>query len=232
MWVVKLGGSLCASAGADLRMAVHADPSTEPNTHNNPPARTIPAAIAPAPLRDWLAMLAEAGAGRVVIVPGGGRFADAVREAQAQWRFDDLAAHNMALLAMAQTAHLLCALHPALQRCDREADIATALRHGRVAVWSPLDAQRDQADADTHWGVTSDSLALGLAQRLGAQRLVLVKSCAIDPALTLAQLGERGIVDSAFAVRAAGASCAIDVVHHSAIGVVQAALRRAGITPA
>lgn len=205
MWVVKLGGSLCAGADAT--------------------------ADAAAPLRDWLAMLAEAGAGRVVIVPGGGRFADAVREAQVQWHFDDLAAHNMALLAMAQTAHLLCALHPALQRCDREADIATALRHGRVAVWSALDAQRDQADADTHWGVTSDSLALGLAQRLGATRLVLVKSCAIDPALSLAQLGERGIVDSEFAARAASASGAIDVVHHGAIGAVQAALRHAAITP-
>lgn len=204
MWVVKLGGSLCAGAGAGEAAA--------------------------APLRDWLAMLAEAGAGRVVIVPGGGRFADAVREAQAQWRFNDLAAHNMALLAMAQTAHLLCALHPALQRCDREADIATALRHGCVAVWSPLEAQRDQADADTHWGVTSDSLALGLAQRLGATRLVLVKSCAIDPALTLAQLGERGIVDSEFAARAASAPGAIDVVHHGAIGAVQAALQHAAIT--
>lgn len=198
MWVVKLGGSLCADASAGEAAA--------------------------APLRDWLAMLAEAGAGRVVIVPGGGRFADAVREAQAQWHFDDLAAHNMALLAMAQTAHLLCALHPALQRCDREADIATALRHGRVPVWSPLEAQRDQADADTHWGVTSDSLALGLAQRLGAQRLVLVKSCAIDPALTLAQLSERGIVDSEFAARAADAACAIDVVHHGAMGNVQFAI--------
>lgn len=228
MWVVKLGGSLCASAGTDPRMATHADPHAdpraEPNTHDSLPARTTPAAAATATLRDWLAMLAEAGAGRVVIVPGGGRFADAVREAQAQWRFNDLAAHNMAVLAMAQTAHLLCALHPALQRCDHEADIATALRHGRVAVWSPLELQRDQADADTHWGVTSDSLALGLAQRLGAARLVLVKSCAIDPALTLAQLGERGIVDSEFAARAASAGVQLNIVHQGALEATRSAL--------
>jgi hypothetical protein len=93
-----------------------------------------------------------------------------------------------------------------------------------VAVWSPQEAQRDQADADTHWGVTSDSLALGLAQRLGAQRLVLVKSCAIDPALTLAQLGERGIVDSEFAARVAGASVQLNIVHKSALEATRSAL--------
>ena len=115
MWVVKLGGSLCEQA-----------PETSP-------------------LRDWLDLLVREGAGRVVIVPGGGRFADAVRGAQAQWRFDDLTAHNMALLAMSQTAHLLRSLNPALRLCDREAALHQALRQGAVAVWSPLELQRDRA---------------------------------------------------------------------------------------
>ena len=182
MWVVKLGGSLCEQA-----------PVTSP-------------------LRDWLDLLVREGAGRVVIVPGGGRFADAVRGAQAQWRFDDLTAHNMALLAMSQTAHLLCSLNPALRLCDREAALHQAIRQGAVAVWSPLELQRDRADADTNWDVTSDSIALGLALRLGAARLIVVKSCETDPSASLDQLSAGGVIDRRFAKLAEGQSLRIDVV--------------------
>ena len=57
-------------------------------------------------LPQWLELLAELGGGRVIVVCGGGAFADEVRRAQAHWHFDDLPAHNMAVLAMAQTAYL------------------------------------------------------------------------------------------------------------------------------
>ncbi len=46
----------------------------------------------------------------VVLVPGGGPFADAVREAQPRMGFNDGAAHKMALLAMAQFAQALVSL--------------------------------------------------------------------------------------------------------------------------
>lgn len=194
MWVVKLGGSLSEQA---------------PETSS---------------LRDWLAMLGQAGAGRVVIVPGGGPFADAVRQAQARWRFGDLAAHNMAVLAMAQTAHLLCDLNPALQRCDREDELVSAVHGGATAVWSPIGLQRDCADDDTNWDVSSDSIALGLARRLGAARLVVVKSCAVDASASLAQLGASGVVDRRFATLAAGAPLRIDVVGPARLAEIRAAL--------
>ena len=40
----------------------------------------------------------------VIIVPGGGAFADQVRRAQQHWQFDDITAHHMAILAMQQMA--------------------------------------------------------------------------------------------------------------------------------
>ena len=58
-------------------------------------------------LKRWLSELCDFGGGRVLIVPGGGGFADQVREHQAVWEFDDVAAHNMAVLAMAQHALLM-----------------------------------------------------------------------------------------------------------------------------
>ncbi len=45
-------------------------------------------------------ILSEEGAGKVVIVSGGGPFADQVRDAQKRWKFNDQQAHQIALHAM------------------------------------------------------------------------------------------------------------------------------------
>jgi aspartokinase-like uncharacterized kinase len=63
-------------------------------------------------LREWLAALA--GQPGLVLVPGGGPFADAVRAAQGALRFDDATAHHLAMLAMEQYGRALCALQPGL----------------------------------------------------------------------------------------------------------------------
>jgi hypothetical protein len=55
-------------------------------------------------LRRWCDWLAGAGAGRSIVVAGGGPFADAVRASQAHWGFPDDVAHRMALRAMDQYA--------------------------------------------------------------------------------------------------------------------------------
>ena len=175
-------------------------------------------------LRDWLQMLAEYGGGLVTVVPGGAAFADAVREAQARWRFDDVAAHNMAVLAMAQTGCLLQALQPALQPARSETEMRAVLRRGRSAVWLPVELMRERADAITSWDVSSDSLALGLAQRLNAERLLLVKSCAVDPSLTHAQLAEAGVLDRRFATLAQEAALPVDILQRDELARARAML--------
>ena len=163
-------------------------------------------------LTRWLHMLAELGGGRVLVVPGGAAFADAVRAAQARWRFDDLTAHNMAVLAMAQTAHLLHALEPRLVLVSEEQDILRAQHAGQAALWMPLTLLRDAPDMLTSWDVTSDSIALWLARRLNAERLVVVKACAVARPFTFAQLSEIGLVDRRFAQWASDVAFPIEVV--------------------
>ena len=175
-------------------------------------------------LPDWLDLLAQCGGGRVTVVCGGGGFADEVRRAQAHWQFGDLSAHNMAVLAMAQTAYLLHALNPALQLTRSKADIRRVLHRGGTALWLPYELQRDQADANTNWQVTSDSIALDLARRLNAERLVVVKSCEIDPKAGLARLAEAGIVDRHFAALSDGAAFPIDIVRHDELDRMRALL--------
>jgi aspartokinase-like uncharacterized kinase len=172
----------------------------------------------------WLAMLAELGGGRVTIVPGGGIFADAVRASQRHWQFEDLPAHNMAVLAMAQTAHLFHALEPRLTLATDEAAIRRTLRAGRPALWLPFMLLRDAPDLLTTWDVSSDSLALWLARLLNAERLVVVKACPVSPGSTLAQLGARAVVDTRFEPWSREAPFPIQVVDAQALDVVRDAL--------
>ena len=125
-------------------------------------------------IKDWLAaIVAEAGA--IVIVPGGGPFADVVRTSQASMGYDDRAAHAMALMAMAQFGFALQSLSPTVLRltASRSA-ILRALKDGKVPVWSPESMARFAGLPET-WDLTSDSLAAWLAGALGAGGLVLVK---------------------------------------------------------
>ena len=175
-------------------------------------------------LPKWLDLLAQLGGGRVTIVCGGGALADEVRRSQALWQFDDLAAHNMAVLAMVQTGYQLHAMNPALHLVACKSKIADVLHKGRAAIWQPFELQRDTPDARTHWGATSDTIALDLAHDLNAERLVVVKACAIDPSLTLAQLGAAGVLDEAFHARARGAAFPIEVLDKSQLPRMRALL--------
>ncbi|CAD6535655.1 hypothetical protein LMG28727_03253 [Paraburkholderia kirstenboschensis] len=149
-------------------------------------------------LRQWLIELCEVGGGRVVIVPGGGDFADKVRQYQSEWSFDDLAAHNMCLLAMTQYALLMQGVLPELVLASSEAKIRRALRDGHVAVWVPTALMRDTPDAMSNWDTTSDSLAAWLSTMLNAERLIVVKSCPISGNERLDTLAAAGVVDRSF----------------------------------
>jgi aspartokinase-like uncharacterized kinase len=119
-------------------------------------------------------MEALAGAARrhwLVVVPGGGSFADEVRRADRRFRLGDSAAHWMAILAMDQYGHLLAELAPgAVLVRDRR-----SLAPCRLNVLAPFAWLR-RADPLPHsWDVTSDSIAAWIARALRAQRLMLVK---------------------------------------------------------
>ncbi|HEX6841110.1 MAG TPA: hypothetical protein VF113_06270, partial [Stellaceae bacterium] len=157
-------------------------------------------------LPTWLDVILTQGGGRAVIVPGGGEFADGVRAAQKRLRFSDRTAHRMALLAMQQYGLLLQELAPALRPCADAAQIAAALAAGGTALWLPSAMVEADATISESWDVTSDSLAAWLARRLGATRLVLVKSApAPDAPPSLERLAALGLVDAAFPTYAAKA---------------------------
>ncbi len=144
-------------------------------------------ADAPALRAAWLAAIAAAN-GPVVLVPGGGPFADAVRAQQGPLGYDDATAHDMALLAMGQHG-LVLAARPGFVAAATPSRIARALADGRVPVWLPAAMLARARDVVKGWGVTSDSLALWLAVRLGARAVLLVKRDAASPGLDEAFAG-------------------------------------------
>lgn len=125
-------------------------------------------------LVDALADLAKHKA--VVVVPGGGAFADAVRVSCARHEPGESTAHWMAILAMDQHAHLLAGIAPTARIVQGHEDIAATVARGRLAILAPFAWLRIEDPLPHGWHVTSDSIAAWVAARLGAGRLVLLKS--------------------------------------------------------
>ncbi len=133
-----------------------------------------------AELPRWLAVLARHAHGRVVIVPGGGIFADAVREAQIASKVSDEVAHHLALIAMDQFGLLLAAMNPSLQTVSTALEIAECGRQNKTMIWLPSKMVMADPNVPQHWQVSSDSLSAWLANYLNAEHLVLVKSKSLD----------------------------------------------------
>lgn len=127
-------------------------------------------------LADVLASVAVLAARRpVVVVPGGGEFADAVRSAQARLGYSDDTAHWMALLAMDQVAELLAASLPGGCVVHDTGEVREALARGACPVLAPARWMRSADVLPRSWDVTSDSVAAFVAGALDAAELILVK---------------------------------------------------------
>ncbi len=150
-------------------------------------------------LERWLDVAAKYGDGKVIIVPGGGIFADAVREAQKLFKVSDTCAHRLAVLAMDQFGLLLANMNPALATARTECEIDERTWQHRGIVWLPSHMVLADDSIPQSWDVTSDSLAAWLADKLGAQHLVLVKSDKPnEKVLSLKTITDDGLVDQVF----------------------------------
>ncbi|MDI1309585.1 MAG: uridylate kinase [Methylotenera sp.] len=154
-------------------------------------------------LLHWLALVVKFGDGKVVIVPGGGLFANAVREAQQISNTSDEVAHQLALLAMDQFGLLLAGLNTDLVTASSELEIAERGWQHRGIIWLPSKMVLADSSIPQNWDVTSDSLSAWLANKLGAEHLILVKSKSLityqkEAPSKLQHLVEDELIDSQF----------------------------------
>jgi 5-(aminomethyl)-3-furanmethanol phosphate kinase len=128
---------------------------------------------------------------RILVVPGGGPFADAVRRFDRSFGLSADAAHWMAILAMDQYAQVLVQRMPGASLIEEPGALIERLKPGCVTVLAPARWMRS-ADALPHsWEVSSDSIAAFVAGALDAARLILIKPSAslpepVDPYFTRA----------------------------------------------
>ncbi len=117
----------------------------------------------------------------ILVIPGGGPFADAVRQFDRSFGLSPDAAHWMAILAMDQYAHVLVQRMPGALLVEDPGAVFDRLTPGRLTVLAPSRWMRS-ADVLPHsWEVSSDSIAAFVAGALDATRLILIKPSS-DPA--------------------------------------------------
>lgn len=112
---------------------------------------------------------------RLIVVPGGGSFADKVREATLTHRLSDLVAHRMAILAMDQYGLLLSSL---VERCTYTYSLKEAKEEasrGSLPIYLPSRELLFDPSIEASWDVASDSIAAYTAWRCGSDLLVLLK---------------------------------------------------------
>lgn len=150
-------------------------------------------------LEKWLGLFAKFSDGNIIIVPGGGVFADAVRDAQKVSKISDKCAHKLAVLAMDQFGLLLANMNADLAIARTEMEVDERIWQHRCIVWLPSQMVLADDTIAQSWDVTSDSIAAWMAEKMNAQQLVLLKSDKPDGGkLSLRMMSENGIIDEAF----------------------------------
>ena len=150
-------------------------------------------------LQRWLALGPVASN---VLVVGGGRAADIVREYDEKHELSAVKAHWLAIGAMELNARILAAVLPEARWLDRIDDVRTTL--APIAVLNPLsfmlhdDPQHPRGALPASWQVTSDSMAARAAEMARANELVLLKSALPPEGATREQLASAGYVDTFF----------------------------------
>ena len=111
---------------------------------------------------------------RLLVVPGGGPFADTVRRQQTGLGVSADAAHWMAILAMDQYAFVLAGKIAGCILVEGPGEISE-VQPARPGVLAPSRWMRSADVLPHNWDVTSDSIAAFVAGALDAAQLILIK---------------------------------------------------------
>jgi len=110
----------------------------------------------------------------LVVVPGGGRFADAVRDSDKRFNLSNGVSHRMAILGMDQFGLLLAQITPNSCATYSLDDTKQLSETEVVPILLPSRLMFKEDPLKNSWEVTSDSIAAYVASRLQAAKLVLV----------------------------------------------------------
>ncbi len=111
---------------------------------------------------------------KLIVVPGGGEFADTVRAIDKRFNLSPAVSHRMAILGMDQYGFLLSHLLPDSCVVTRLEKVQEPLDLGKLPVFLPSNFLLNKDPLENSWDVTSDSIAVYIAGQLHASRVLLV----------------------------------------------------------
>ena len=127
-------------------------------------------------LRKLGAVIAELGTThQIIVVPGGGNFAETVRQADLQYHLHPSTSHWMAIYGMTQYGHLLSDLIPHAQLVEDINHIPKILRSHQVVIFLPAHHMRTYDPLPHSWEVTSDTIAAYITKLAHFSQLILLK---------------------------------------------------------
>mgnify|MGYP001168134924 CR=1 FL=1 len=123
-------------------------------------------------LKKLLFLLRKHSNQNIVIVVGGGIFADAVRYSQKYLQFDDLFANNSAIQATENFAKALHEVYPFLKITSKFSE----LDDNSLKIWLPFKHLNKNNKFIKNWESTSDSIACWLATKINCKKILFIKS--------------------------------------------------------
>ncbi len=131
----------------------------------------------------------------MMIIPGGGHFADQIRKIDRGYHFKPSTSHKMAILAMDQYGLYLSELLPTAKKVQ---SLSAAKKAGyAILLPSQLLFKVSEKELPHSWDVTSDSIACYIAAKLKAEKLILIKTVdgILDKGRLQRKLNARELVD-------------------------------------
>ena len=110
---------------------------------------------------------------RILIVPGGGEFADTVRKFDKTYSLSGMVAHKMAILAMDQYGFFLSDITPNSYVSYSLKEISESVK-GMLPIFLPSKFMFREDPLEHSWDVASDTIAAYIAGLLHAEKLILV----------------------------------------------------------
>ncbi|TES94907.1 MAG: hypothetical protein E3J90_10960 [Promethearchaeota archaeon] len=111
---------------------------------------------------------------KIIIIPGGGSYANFVRKLDEELQFGDDLAHWMAVYSMNYNGMILNRKYPALETIEKLTTFQDAKQ--MFCIFLPYSFLRKDDTLPHNWDVTSDSIALYVANKLKLSQCFLIKN--------------------------------------------------------
>jgi aspartokinase-like uncharacterized kinase len=110
---------------------------------------------------------------RIIIIPGGGTFANFIRKIYSELKFNDELAHWMSIISMNYNGIELSKKYPNLKVIENFRELKK--KEEGFYIFLPYQFLKENDVLPHNWEVTSDSIALFLAGKLGLSECFLIK---------------------------------------------------------